>query len=376
MSLCRRALYCRMAQNLSTTCMAALWASRSLHCSRSSLFFCFIVLYVVLYNIPGWRIEAKKITSLKEVGSICIFGAVFALNIALNNFSLGYISIAVNLIIRSCLPLTTFLSEQLLAKLGLYSSKPWNPIELLLMCAGVVCAASFTVAKIMGSASAGHSSSNMVLGVVICICSLLCGSLNLALAGVLGEMKLSVFDTVAYMSIPAFVFLMPFVFLLQKPVPGEWPQVFGVNTASDWQILVQVYSIAPSTFGLFALSGVFSFVYNIIQFTIVHTLSPAATAFGGNFNKAALVLLTLTLPFLQVHALPGAPYYEVIWLSVLGNVAAFSGYSYIQLKAKQAKKEKEQQNQDNLDDRLALKSDLEVSDWTSGDDDSEEDGVC
>jgi len=27
----------------------------------------------------------------------------------------------------------------------------------------------------------------------------------------------------------------------------------------------------------------------------------SATAFGGNFNKAALVLLTLTLPFLQVR---------------------------------------------------------------------------
>ena len=87
------------------------------------------------------------------------------------------------------------------------------------MTLGVFFAALFTVAKIMGSADKGHSSSNMVLGaawplnirkmsskelkraafqscfhvsqVVICILSLLCGSLNLALAGVLGEMKLS-----------------------------------------------------------------------------------------------------------------------------------------------------------------------------------------
>merc|ERR1712190_598155 len=69
----------------------------------------------------------------------------------------------------------------------------------------------------------------------------------------------------------------------------------------------------------------------MIQFTIVHTLSPSATAFGGNFNKAALVFLTLLLPFLQVYKLPGAPYIYVIWASVIGNVAAFSLYSYLQI---------------------------------------------
>merc|ERR1719208_190548 len=159
-------------------------------------------------------------------------------------------------------------------------------------------------------------------------------------------MKLSVYDTVAYMSVPATLFLIPFAVFLQKPVPGEWPAVFGLDHASDWQILQKVYVISPRTFALFALSGVFSFAYNIVQFSIVHTLSPSATAFGGNFNKAALVFLTLLLPFLQVHALPGFPCNLVIWLCVIGNVAAFSFYSYLQIKAKQdeAEKTKQQQN--------------------------------
>merc|ERR1719291_633457 len=84
------------------------------------------------------------------------------------------------------------------------------------------------------------------------------------------------------------------------------------------------------------LSGVFSFMYNIIQFSIVHTLSPSATAFGGNFNKAALIFLTLLLPFLRVHELPGPPYIQVIWGAVIVNIAAFSYYSYLQIKAKEA----------------------------------------
>merc|ERR1712113_690748 len=276
-----------------------------------------------------------KINSKFEYLSVCIFGCVFALNIALNNFSLGYISIAVNLIIRSCLPLTTFLSQQGLAVIGLYPFKQCKFLEISLMVAGVFCAAAFTIAKIMGAGKSGHESSNMVLGVIACIASLLCGSLNLALAGVLGEMKLSVYDTVAYMSVPATIFLVPIALCWQKPVPGMWPDVFGAPVASDLQILQKVYEMSPKTFGLFALSGVFSFAYNIVQFSIVHTLSPSATAFGGNFNKAALVFLTLLLPFLQVHALPGPPYIYVIWAAVIGNVVAFSCYSYLQIVEKQ-----------------------------------------
>merc|ERR1719229_2058021 len=284
-----------------------------------------------------YRYTPKKLGSLFEYFCVVVFGCVFALNIALNNFSLGYISIAVNLIIRSCLPLTTFLSQQGLAVFGLYPFKTWKVLEISLMVAGVFCAAAFTVTKIMGSAEHGSESSNMVLGVIACLASLLCGSLNLALAGVLGEMKLSVYDTVAYMSVPATLFLLPIAMFWQKPVPGMWPDVFGAPVASDWQILQKVYELSPKTFGLFVLSGVFSFGYNIIQFSIVHALSPSATAFGGNFNKAALVFLTLLLPFMQVHALPGAPYIYVIWAAVIGNVAAFSYYSYLQILEKQKK---------------------------------------
>jgi len=336
-------------------------------------FFCFIILYLALYATPH-KIVPKKISSLKEVISIIIFGCVFAMNIALNNFSLGYVSIAVNLIIRSCLPLTTFLSQQGLAFFKLYPFKPCKFLEIMLMVAGVFCACAFTVAKIMGSGGKNHEGSNQVLGCIMCIASLLCGSVNLALAGVLGEMKLTVYDTVAYMSVPAFIFLLPFC-LMPKPVPGLWPQVLNTTTASDFTILMWTAKNAPSTFELFVLSGIFSFIYNIIQFTIVHTLSPSATAFGGNFNKAALVFLTLLLPFLQVHALPPFPYNLVIWLAVLGNVAAFSFYSYLQILAKQALKEKEQKEA-MLDKREMVPVQYQGSDDDEDDDDDEEEGGC
>jgi len=304
-------------------------------------FVCSIVPYGSLYFTP-YKITPKMINTSTEVLSICIFGCVFALSIVLNNFSMGYISIAVNLIIRSCSPLTTFLSQQELAMVGLYTFKPRKAIEIRLMVAGVFCAIAFTVAKIMSSDSRHNGFSNTVLGVMICLASVLCGSLYLALAGVLGEMKLSVYDMVAYMSVPATLFLLPFAVFLQKPVPGKWPEVLGTDTASDFQILMMVTYIAPETFQYLILSGMFSFAYNIIQVNIVCTFSPSATAFGGTFNKAALVLLTLILPFLQVHTLPGPPWIIVMWIAVVGNVAAFGFYSYLQIKAKE-ENEKEQQ---------------------------------
>merc|ERR1711933_289570 len=211
-----------------------------------------------------------------------------------------------------------------------------------------------------------------VMGVIVCILSLLCGSVNLALAGVLGEMKLSVYDTVAYMSVPAFLFLIPFC-LIKKPVPGEWPQVLQMDTASDFDILMMTRNIAPSTFELFVLSGFFSFAYNIIQFSIVHTLSPSATAFGGNFNKAALVFLTLLLPFLQVHSLPPAPWNIIIWAAVIGNVAAFSAYSYLQILAKRQKAAEEAKAERGFEKQLTGEDEDEQS---TSDEESSEDGGC
>merc|ERR1719433_2669818 len=113
-------------------------------------FFCFLILYAALYATPH-KITPKRISSMKEVVSIVIFGCVFAMNIALNNFSLGYVSIAVNLIIRSCLPLTTFLSQQGLSFFNLYPRKPCHPLDISLMVIGVLCAAAFTTAKILCS---------------------------------------------------------------------------------------------------------------------------------------------------------------------------------------------------------------------------------
>merc|ERR1711994_1142453 len=135
------------------------------------------------------------------------------------------------------------------------------------------------------------------------------------------------------MAIPAALFLAPIVFFVSKEVPGEWKKV-GQDSMTDWEIIQVTWEYSGSTIFWLFFSGVFSFMYNICQFTIVHTLSPSATAFGGNFNKAALTFMTLLCPFLQTKALPKMPYIAWEWISLICNIAAFSFYSYLQIQAK------------------------------------------
>merc|ERR1719464_2184293 len=82
---------------------------------------------------------------------------------------------------------------------------------------------------------------------------------------------------------------------------------------TDWEILKVTCDHSGETICWLFLSGLLSFMYNLCQFNIVHQLSPSATAFGGNFNKAALTFMTLLLPFLQTKANPDMPYIALEW---------------------------------------------------------------
>mmetsp|Transcript_5834 Transcript_5834/g.12277 ORF Transcript_5834/g.12277 Transcript_5834/m.12277 type:complete len:459 (-) Transcript_5834:165-1541(-) len=325
-------------------------------------FIVFIVYFVVAYFTP-FRYMPKPLTTNFDRFCVVLFGLVFCMNIALNNFSLSLISIAVNLIIRSCLPLTTFLSQQVLATCDLYPKKPWRILEISLMCIGVTCAGIFTWAKMQskmqetaatgGQEEEARGAMIYILGVLVCLASLLCGSLNLALAGVLGtSVHLNPMDTVAYMAIPATIFLTPVIFFLEKPVPGEWVHVVqGGKDATDWQIMLGAWNLCKRTgsmtFMYGILSGVFAFLYNVCQFTIVQTLSPSATAFGGNFNKAALIFLSLLTGLEQQVSYP---WNAVIWCAILGNIAAFTLYSHLQMKAKVEHVELEEESSDSGED--------------------------
>merc|ERR1719429_919428 len=68
-------------------------------------------------QLTPYAYTPKVLNTPFELFAICLFAISFTMNIALNNFSLSLVSISINLIIRSCLPLSTFLSQQMSARI-------------------------------------------------------------------------------------------------------------------------------------------------------------------------------------------------------------------------------------------------------------------
>lgn len=250
----------------------------------------------------------------------------FALNIGLNNFSLSLVAISINLIVRSCLPLTTALSQLLVGGfIGHSKDAAVTPAAWVLMLLGVGCAGLATYAKNTADSSQEESGS-LFLGVLCCIGSLFSGALNMVLAGVLGtSLKLNPLDTTCYMALPAGLVLLIPSMLVSHPM-GKWP---GFPSMTDWEVLQEVVARNPQALLPVVFSGVLAFVYNILQYTLVHKLSAAYAAFAGNFNKAATVAFALLL---GLESVPDGRYGHLFLLAVLGNIAAFTAYSAMKTK--------------------------------------------
>merc|ERR1719229_1165784 len=98
---------------------------------------------------------------------------------------------------------------------------------------------------------------------------------------------------------------------------GKWP---GFPNMTDWEVLEEVLARNPMAMTPMLFSGLLAFVYNILQYTLVHKLSASYATFAGNFNKAATVALSLLL---GLEALPDGKHGYVFILAVVGNITAF-----------------------------------------------------
>lgn len=251
-----------------------------------------------------------------EWASLLLFSLAFAANIGLNNFSLSLVAISINMIIRSCLPLSTAILQ---AFIGKEQKSNLNQKQWVFMLTGVACAGIASWAK---SHTNSEESAALSLGVSITVASIFAGAANMVMAG--NIKRLSAFDKVCYMSGPAGLALFTASLFTLHPV-SQWPNHPDMMT--DWQILKEVLSRNPSIFGpvgFILLSGVLSFFYNILQYTVVHKLSPTHCTLAGNFNKAATIALSLTM---GLETVPAGFYGQMFVLAILGNIGAFTMFS-------------------------------------------------
>jgi hypothetical protein len=286
--------------------------------------FVILITWAPLSRFTGYVYAPKKVDNPRDWLAVFGFSFAFMMNIALNNYSVSLMPISVNLIIRSCFPLPTFVAQQLVsrpAKDG--RSADSRPIELSLMLTGVFCAILAVVAKCQAGDMEAGETKYLILGVIVCCVSCIAGSLNLVLAGMLGStLKLSEFDTIIYTALPAALLL-----LIPMSMPHTVPWDGGV-TMTDWEILAEVCRENPSTLLLAALSGVFALILNLAKYSVVQSLSATHAAFAGNFNKAFTIVLAMMLGF---EPAPSNVWGVVMVLACMGNIGAFTAYNLAKL---------------------------------------------
>lgn len=286
--------------------------------------FVLFLIMLVGSRFTPYRYHPKRLQSAWEWFVVTCFAFTFTLNIALNNFSLSLLAISINLIIRSCAPVSTLISQMALHRCGGEKAKDSHVTAVSCMMLGTLAAAVAVFAKTQARAQGAPlhegETENMGLGVITCVASLFSGSLNLALAGVLGtSLELNSLDTTCYMSVPALLFLVGPVFLIPHPV--GWT---AHGALTDWQVISKVVELSPATLGLAVFSGVLAFAYNILQYGIVQTLSASHTAFAGNFNKAATIVIALVV---GLEGLPEGRWGILMAGAVFANIAAFTAYN-------------------------------------------------
>jgi len=226
----------------------------------------------------------------------------FCMNIALNNISLLFCTLALNQLIRSFAPVTVAVTSYFVeGKSQSYAKQA----TLALLVLGIVLGVS-------------SSPDFQLLGFLICTASVLGSTLQVVLTGYfMGGQKvtLHVFDILLYTAIPCVLFLIPMAYMTGDHI--KTVQAFEAHGAGQF-------------FGLVCAGGFMAFSYNIITICLIKFTSSVYYAVAGGFK----VCLVIGMSFVFFDQ-------QLSWLSLVGillSCIAFVANSYLTFKEKQQKK--------------------------------------
>lgn len=288
----------------------------------------FVALVVVLLALlpTRWAYKPRPLQDAKEVGCVLIISVAFAANIGLNNLSLSLLPVSANMIIRSCIPLITWILQQLLGCFGLGGfSSSWGLAEFALLLSGLVCAVLTLLAQKSNVSVSSGGGLEFAIGVAICLLSDVAAAVNVLVVSYFGkglDPPLNSFDTVFYMALPCACFMLAVAVVAAHPV--DW---VGYTDLTDIQVLRQVMSWNAMALVWVIISGFIAAGYNCMSYSIVQRLSATTAGFAGNFNKAALILISICL---GLERLPPGIWAFVMVVAVLGNILSFTGFSLLE----------------------------------------------
>lgn len=281
----------------------------------------FAVLIVMLFvlRVVGFSWRPRRIQSAQECFMILFLAVCFSANIALNNFSLSLIDMSANVMIRSTSPVTALFLQLLFRNWFKEALDQITLPKMMFLVAGIACAVLVVLSK--GQHASDKEFGDLyVLGIVLCISSILSSSMELVLVVMIGKtIKLNAIETILYMSLPVVAILVIPSFCIRHVVAYQ-----AHPPSTDWHVFLEVWRLSPQTTTLVFLSGLFALAYNVLLYAVVADLSPFYTSFAANFNKVGAIALALIFGF---EHLPAKPWSYVMVLAVVGNMCSFTAYS-------------------------------------------------
>lgn len=216
---------------------------------------------VLLPFALAYEVEVHKNTLQKQWKGIVYIGCFMALNIALNNISLLDISLSLNQIIRSSIPVVTCV-------LAIYVEGTWpshNEFVSLVVLAGGVMIAVWQ-GSVFGSPR----------GIMFCLYGTVSNAAMMTFSGKLLSEKLDVVRLTFYTAPVALLCLLPFAFFL------EYESLVSYITKEGYQ----------SILALLLLSSTNAVCYNAIHSMVIKQTSAVTTTVIGEVKIVALLILS------------------------------------------------------------------------------------
>mmetsp|Transcript_43661 Transcript_43661/g.100751 ORF Transcript_43661/g.100751 Transcript_43661/m.100751 type:complete len:462 (-) Transcript_43661:195-1580(-) len=290
--------------------------------------FSIFLMILLVSRIIGKPYTPKRITA-RQFLLVTLLSASFSANIGTNLLAMSLVPLSLTLVIRACSPLSTAIVQTLvMGKKQDLSVSQWSCLV-----AGVSCAAMSVIAQ-SGSPTV-EASWSFFFGISMSVFSLVAGAFDFVIKAKLGtDVKLNALETTCYNALPVALCCLLAGSFIAKPVPKTWATLYQPKM-TDLHVFQKIFQLNPAVLMWLLFSGVLAFGYNIFVTYVIQKLTPATTAFAGNFNKAAAILFTLI--FLEQGGAPGIRGW-IVRLSVVGNIAAFTAYNIIGRRRKAAAK--------------------------------------
>jgi hypothetical protein len=290
------------------------------------VFFCFIV-WAIFCRLTRSQDGPSPISSGRQLLVMTLLSLPHALNVGLNNLSISILPISLNLVIRSCFPLSNILADLVY--------KTYDPnfdartsgyhvgnTEKKCITIAVSCTLLAIIAQSYGGSHSmqSHLHVGMTAGAVSILSRTLDQWISRSLCSDREEFRyMRSVDVMFYRSLPTAVLLMLPTFLSPHHV---WP---GMRPMTDWEVVCKVLKIRPGMMRLAVVFGLMATANNIVSKNLEKRLTERSALHLTNIlSKGAAGVLSVLY---GVESLPSGWWQVLMVVATMGNIISWSFFA-------------------------------------------------